>query len=262
MIARLKKMRNKNAPTEETLMLTLYRKIITSACAVAALLSIPATPVVAAALTNGDFETGDFTGWSLDTDGFPGSGNDFKVVGSPGSYSARVEADYWDPPGDIFGTPLNDVFFANTLYQELDTTVVPGEEILLSFDWVFNGEDGDPSSSEIFFVGLNDGTGDYYGADGTLGFLIDPTTSYGNGSFTTLLDVARFGNASGWYLDFQLGVGADAFGEPNGVGSFVEISNVGLEAVRASAPTPATWLLLAAGVLGAAKARKRSARNC
>ena len=90
---------------------------------------IPATSV--ATIMNGDFETGDFTGWSTNTDGSVGSANDFSVPGAPGSYRARVEADYWSTPGDVSSIPSNDVFFGNILYQNLDTTVAPGDSLNL-----------------------------------------------------------------------------------------------------------------------------------
>jgi len=52
-------------------------------------LSIEASGVV-----NGDFQTGDFTGLSLATDGIAGTAPDFQIEDSAGDYSARIEADY------------------------------------------------------------------------------------------------------------------------------------------------------------------------
>ncbi len=53
---------------------------------------VPST-ALAVSLANGNFATGDFTGWTLDTDGGPGSSSDFSVIGAPGTYSARIGAD-------------------------------------------------------------------------------------------------------------------------------------------------------------------------
>jgi len=143
---------------------------------------------------DGDFATGDFTGWTTDTDGGPGSSSDLRVSGSPGAYRAQLDADYWSVPGTITSTPLNTVLFANSLSQGLDTALSTGAAMRLTFDWLFTGEDGDATSGDIFSVALNDGLGNLYGADGLLGFLIDPATLYGSGSFSAVLDRTRFGN--------------------------------------------------------------------
>ena len=203
----------------------------------------PCTSALAAAITNGGFETGDFTGWSLDTDGFPGSANDFQVVGSPGNYRARIEADF----------PSNDVFFANTLFQELDTSADPGDRLMLSFDWVFGGEDGDPIDGESFLVALGDGTGSLFDATGSLGSLLGPTASYGSGSYSTSLDFSTFANTAGWTVEFQLMPG---FGF-NGLGSFLEIENVELEAVPAQVSQPGVLALLSFGLVGLMSFRRR-----
>lgn len=219
-----------------------------------------ATPI-----TNGDFETGDFTGWSLDTDFGAGSANDFSVSGALGSYQGRIEADYWSTAGDTFSTPLNDTFFGNILFQGLDTAVSSGENLELSLDWSFGGEDGSASDGEIFSIGLFDGF-DYYKSDGTLGFLIDPTTSYGSGTFTALLDSSTFNNIAGWSIDFQLEVGADSFGFSNGFGSFVEIDNVSLTNIQqptsGQVPEPTSIALMLLGLLGISAIRKQKAFSC
>lgn len=217
--------------------------------------------VSAASITNGDFETGDFTGWSLNTDFGTGSTNDFSVSDSSGSYKGRIEADYWSILGDTFSTPLNDVFFGNILFQNIDTTANSGDSLELSFDWSFGGEDGAAFDGEIFSVGLFDGL-DYYKEDGTFGFLIDPTTSYGSGTFTAILDNATFANIVGWSIDFQLEVGADLTGFSNGFGSFVEIDNVTLTSISTQVPAPSSIALLLIGLLGIFKAKQRKYYHC
>lgn len=199
-------------------------------------------------VTNGDFGTGDFTGWTLDTDGFPGTANDFQVVGSPGDYMAQINADYWSIPGDITSTPENDVFISNVLAQELDTALSPGSLMRLTFDWLFFGQDGDTASGDVFSAALSDGLGNLYDANGVMGFLINPSQVYGSGSFNAFLDRTTFANSAGWLLQFQLDVGVNVFGEPNGFGSTLQIRNVALTEV-AQTPVPPSPILVFLGLL-------------
>jgi len=207
----------------------------------------------AAGLSNGDFQTGDFSSWSQDVDGLGDIGlNDFTIVEpTSGDYAARIEADYWDTPGDTFSTPLDEVFFANTLYQTLDLTASAGQDLVLSFDWSFNGQDS--FFDEYFMVGLGDGSGDYYGVNGLLGSLISPL-EYGSGTYTAMLD-SSFINATNWTLEFQMNAGFD------GYGSYAEIDNITLEAVTPqtinNVPEPSAFFLLSIGLVGFAGTRRK-----
>ncbi len=182
------------------------------------------TPGSAAMLVNGDFETGTFTGWTRDTDGNAGTTPDFQITGTPGSYQARIEIDY---PGDLAA-------FSNTLYQLMNLTAGPGEQVKVSFDWLFAGAAGSPD--EDFIVGLGDGSGNYFGADGSLGFLLTGS-AYGSGSFSTVL-ASSYSNASPWTLEFQVNRGGDT------QGSYLLLDHVRLDTV----PVPAPFLLLAPGL--------------
>jgi hypothetical protein len=208
----------------------------------------------AAGVTNGDFGTGDFSGWFLDTDGSAGEGPDFTVVGSPGNFAARIEANFHSSPGVITSSPSNKVFLANTLHQPLDTSALPSDLLVLSFDWTFSGEDGDTSAGETFLVGLNDSTGSLFSANGLAGHIILPTSSYGSGTVSVALDPATFNNVADWSLDFQLVVGVDPGSfKPNALGSFVEIENVAV-------PEPSGPAQLLFGI-GALIALNRSRRR-
>ena len=194
----------------------------------------------ATGLNNGDFATNDFSAWSIDTDGFAGTTPDFQIIPSGSDHQARIEADYW---------PADNAWFANTLYQEMDLSATANQDLVLSFDWEFSGEMA--SFDENFLVALGNGTGNYFDADGNLGFLLNPL-NYGSGTFTTMLD-ASFLNLTGWTLEFQMGAGFD------GYGSFVNIDNVSLAAVDQlnAVPAPAAFWLFASGLIGMAGIRRR-----
>lgn len=214
-----------------------------------------APSLVQANFMNGDFETGDFSGWSQDTDGSgpPAPLNpDFQVVtpGISGTFAGRIEADYWSVLGDTGSMPLDSVVFSNTLFQALDTTVAPGFELLLSFDWEFGGQEpGSPDEDVV--IGLFDGS-DFFDADGNLGFLLS-ATSYGSGTFSGVL-APSYNNAAGFSLDFQLNAGF------NGYGSYLLVDNVSV--TQQAVPLPPTLLLLAPplGLIGVLRTRSR--RRC
>ncbi len=216
---------------------------------ISSLLLIPITSH-AANINNGDFQSNNFSGWSQDVDGVgaPIAGlSDFSIVEpSSGNYAARIEADHWSIPGDTLSTAQDEVFFANTLFQGIDLSATAGQDLVLSFDWTFSGEE--TLFDENFLVALGDGSGDYYGADGSLGFLLNPT-AYGAGTFSTTLD-SSFANSLGWTLEFQMNAGFDGFG------SYATIDNVSLSAVDRAVPAPAAIWLLGIGLLGFIKTRK------
>lgn len=195
----------------------------------------------AAFVVNGNFQTGDFTGWSLDVDGFPllpGDSDITLVEPTPGDFAARLQAEF----------PTDTAFFAATLHQGLDLTATFGEDLLLSFSWDFNGDAA--VTDEFFVVALGDGSGNLFGADGNLGFLLNPI-DYGSGTFSSILDTS-FINAANWTLDFQIGPGFDF------AGSFALIDNVSLVAVPAIIPVPPSLLLFVSGLAGLGACRRRN----
>lgn len=206
--------------------------------------------VSAVSITNGDFAAG-FDGWMTLTDGESG-GNDFSIIDG----AARMEIDYFETTGDIFGSPISEAFWENALQTDLDLSIQLDHHIELSFDWYFDGDDGDPLSGDYFSVGLNDRNGRSHKANGDYGFLIDPISEYGSGSASYILDFSTFANSDEWSLDFMLGVGDDF----NGLGSFLEIDNVQLKATAnratppvaapAAVPEPSTFAFVFIGILG------------
>jgi hypothetical protein len=217
----------------------------------AALLAAALSPGLASAdFINGNFQTGTFTGWTLDTDGGgPPSpvAPDFQVIDQLGDKLAELDADYFSTPGNPGSTALDQVQFANTLSQTLPTTVSAGKSLLLSFDWEFGGQEtGTPD--ENVQIGLGQG-GNFFDAEGNLGFLIS-ATSYSSGHFSATLS-HFYDNLAGYTMDFQLNAGS------NGWGSYLRINNVQMEQV----PEPATLFLFAPSLAFLARRRKHN-RAC
>ena len=207
-----------------------------------------------AAITNGDFSTGDYSGWMTDTDGMAGSENDFFIQDIDGGYRAEIQVDYWN------NVP-NDAFIANTLYQEMDLTVDEGYGINLSFDWEFTGEDGDLDIGDYWFAAFGDGSGNYYDANGDQGFLVEESSEYGAGSFAVDLGESLL-NQNGWTIEFQLLPGLDSeIWDVNYLGSSLFIDNVSLsiyELPVTEVPEPPFFMLAAFGVLALIRVRRRS----
>jgi len=206
--------------------------------------------VQAASITNGDFQTCDFTGWQKDTDGFgdPGATADFAIANDSGNCSAQIRV-------DDFSTTT--AFAANTLFTELDLSAKPDDQLRLSFDWNFFGTDGDPLFGDFFQVGLGDGSGQLFDAGGQPGTLLEsPTTgtsSYGSGYFSAYLDDSFF-NQSGWFLEFSLNEGFASNSQP--LASTLDIDNVALTQVSAELPETGGLLLMLTGLIGLVLVRK------
>jgi hypothetical protein len=226
--------------------------------------SLLATNAFATAIVNGDFQTGDFNGWKKDTDGGGDFStlNDFSIIGTPGDYSAQIEVDAFDLTG-----ALDEVFFANTLYQELDLTAASTSTFLLSLDFAVDSEITSQNPNFIadyFFIGLNDGTGNYFDGAGAAGFLVDPTDVDGifNYSLNFTLDNS-FANQIGWFLDFQLLVGLDNTYYPDEFASTFLLHSASLTEVKAtivSVPEPGSAILFSFGLAGLLIHRRKRTR--
>ena len=198
---------------------------------IAATLLVVSTQTSANLITNGDFQTCDFSHWGLDTDGTgePADTNAFTIINDAGQCSAQIATDGLFPEG-----------FANTLFTDLDLSSVSPDAILdLQFDWAFSGFDIQTDNfSDYFTVGLNTGM------DFETLLFVDEN---GSGTFSTQLDT-RYNGAS---LDFALLPGFN----PQSFSSTFTIDNVSLtERVEVSAPH--TSLLLAFGMCAIALRRK------
>ncbi|MEP1448872.1 MAG: PEP-CTERM sorting domain-containing protein [Paraglaciecola sp.] len=217
------------------------------------------------AIVNGDFSSCDYSGWQKDTDGFGdvSLGNDFGMVNNGSDCSASINVDHFDPAGDFNGTPLDEAWFGNTLYQELDFTGAADSTFSLEIDFALDSEitSNDPDFiADYFLIGLNDGLGNYYDQTGALGFLYAPTDI--DGAFSQILSFeldSSFVNQGGWFLDFQLNIGVDAQGFSDAYGSTFILNSVSLiENTSQSVPEPAALSLFSLGLIGLYMRKKRN----
>jgi hypothetical protein len=177
----------------------------------------------ASLITNGDFQTCSFDGWSLDTDvlGEPADTSDFSIINNAGQCSAQI-------------TVENLTFdnFNNSLITKLNLSdVANGVSLDLSFDWIFSGFDLQTDiESDLFSVVLNDGID------------IEPLFSVfenGSGTFTTQIN----NSYDGFFLEFVLEPG---FNTESFASTFI-IDNVALTE-EVDVPAPHTSLLMAMGL--------------
>ncbi len=194
-------------------------------------------PAFAGIINNGDFQSCNFDNWQKDTDGAGdlGSTGDFSINNNAGECSAQISVDLLD---DV------EVFDANTLFTALDLSVTSGT-LQLSFDWAFESFDLDDLLSDFFFVSLNDGAGNLFGADGNNGFLKTPVSTAGTGSFSVILDPS-FYNQNNWFLDFTLQAGFN----DESYSSKLNIDNVALTTIATEVPEPSSMAILLLAMLG------------
>lgn len=219
-------------------------------------LGLASSQAFGAAIVNGDFSSCDYSGWQKDTDGFGdvSLGNDFAIQDNGPDCSASINVDHFDPAGDFTGTPIDEAWFANTLYQELDLSAAADSTFLLEIDFAVDSETDSLDAAFIadyFLIGLNDGLGNYFGADGELGFIYEPTDIDGDFSQTLSVELDNsFANQAGWFLDFQLNIGIDDFGFSDAFGSTFLLNSVSLTEVEAEVSAPGAAWLLSLGMAG------------
>jgi hypothetical protein len=175
---------------------------------------------------NGDFETGDFTGWAT----FPGSlgaAGQTIVAGNPGSAANLNEP---NPAANII-KPAN----------LLAGTWVGGEAINIQFDLK-----GSAGAGGVFFVEFfNELSGGGVGAgSGILAVIANPTAGWSTYNYSTVADASATGGIT---LQFNSTCGADA----NCFADFT-IDNVSINAdlPPPAVPVPAAVWLFGSGLLG------------
>lgn len=203
-------------------------------------------PLAQANIINGDFASCDFSGWQQDSDGLgsPENTTDFTIENNAGNCSAIILVDD--------GASAS-AMFVNTLFTELDLTASPTDTMTLSFDWAFSGTDGDPVFGDYFSVFLSGPDGGIFGRDGQPGFLIEPVSSYGSDSFSTIIDPTLY-NSVGWTLEFQV---FDAFSPTDdALFSVLNIDNVQLSTQGVDVSAPATGILMSLSLMLAYRGRR------
>lgn len=201
-------------------------------------------------LTNGAFQSCNYNGWDTYTDGVTNAvrDGDFNIINNAGDCQAEINIDVNNGATAVF---------ANTLSTELDLSVAAGSQLWLSFDWDFSGFDDASDLADLFFVNFIDDSGNITGADGTLGFLIEPTSLYSAGTFSVMLD-SSFHNQTGWFLDFNLEAGYT----PDSYSSTLLIDNVTLTGIPTEVPAPpmSALLLLSTAALFSRRAQSNRIR--
>ncbi|MEW6427574.1 MAG: PEP-CTERM sorting domain-containing protein [Thermodesulfobacteriota bacterium] len=209
--------------------------IVLSCC-----LPLFATGAQANLLTNGDFETGDLSGWS--------HAGDVRLAfaNSAASAAGMVNAYALLGLGTTTGT--------STLSQQFSVTGIPA--IAVSFDWFFVYWDNSPTVNDVFLSLLaTDGTAAATISMQELSTGGTPLLNGLSGHFANTYDISSF-TANNATVSFQL----VESGDPpllTGTASIAGIDNVSVEPV----PEPATLSLLASGGLLLAAARRRQRRR-
>lgn len=200
-------------------------------------------------IANGGFESCNFNGWDTYTDSDVNTvqSGDFNIINNAGDCQAEINIDL---------TNGASAEYANTLSSALDLSVAANSQLWLSFDWDFSGFDDGSEFADLFFVNFIDDLGIFTGADGNPGFLIDPTSAYGSGTFSMMLD-SSFNNQPGWFLDFNLEAGYT----PDSYSSTLLIDNVTLLAIPTEVPAPPMTALLLLGSAALFSRRKQSNRT-
>lgn len=208
-----------------------------------------ATNAQANLIANGGFQSCNFSGWDTYTDGTVNTvqNGDFNIINNAGECQAEINIDFNNGAT---------AFAANTLSTALDLTAAANSQLWLSFDWDFSGFDNESGDADWFFVNFINDLGEMVGADGELGFLIDPSSAYGAGTFSMMLD-SSINNQAGWFLDFNLegGVTGDSFS------STLLIDNITLTAIPTDVPTPPLTVLLLLGTAALFTRRSQSIRT-
>jgi len=183
----------------------------------------------AATITNGDFATCDYSGWSQASDLDPIAPDDFTIIDNGGTCSAQISADLSDA-------------FGNILFQEIDLSASDSSQLWLSLDFSVDSalSDQAPLTADYFSVYLNDGSGNLFDQDMNFGALFDAIDINGAASYQQQILLAdSYKNQTGWFLEFQINSNFDF------EAASITVNSVALDAVEAvSAPAGLSLVVL------------------
>ncbi len=200
-------------------------------------------------IRNGDFAEGGKY-WGTNSDGI-GASNDIVFHNA-----AILSIDYYATKGDVGSRAISSASFGNTLTQRISVSGPATQQLSLSFDWLLEGESIGNEAQDYFIVGLIDGLGRYYNENMEQGLLIAPTSSYGSGHYSVMLDEKFNSSPSDWILDFSLLTGFEGkTWRSDGYGSKLTIDNIALSVIKV--PEPLFINLWFFGLLGLISIRLR-----
>ncbi len=205
-------------------------------------------------LVNGGFESGDFTGWSVNNTGC--CGNDFYVVTNGSNAPVSGFALDANPTGEgFFAVSDQDGAGGEVLTQAFTAS---GSSATVKFDWFDNSyatQFGDDltGATQTGSVDILTGTADPYStapSDVVANLLLNPTGTGGPNPWTTSTFTVG-GLTAGQTYQIRFGTGQCCFFQELGVDN-VSVSGV---------PEPASWTMMLTGVFGVAGALRLTRRR-
>lgn len=208
-------------------------KIITAVCIATLFWAGSATAML---ISNGDFETGDLSGWK--------TSGDVRVASAGSVFSTAEGMD-----GSFAGIGFDNGPVQSRLWQNFDVSGYT--KVSISFNWAFNFYDASNSNNDVFVSILRD-----YDNSTVNNITLDKLKTQGKkkspdsqllfGTFDEVIDISGF-NTDNARLQFRLT-------ENTGV----IYSQAGVDNVKVSpVPEPATVLLFGAGLAGLVALRRK-----
>jgi hypothetical protein len=225
------------------------KTLLTSAVLALAGVGLMAGGAIGAPFTNGDFETGDLTGWEL----MPFTGTDEALVVNSPNVMSGYYAQLNDSDSDGFAG----------IYQSFD--IDPSATIVdVSFDYYFTGTDTSNWYSDVFesTFAFKSGNGWFGLLDWEFEFNVITTSEDVMEtvvSFSASYDVSLLDDSPNANIQFGL-LESDGWCSDS-TNTWLGVDNVMVSSNAAPVPEPATMLLFGTGLVGLAGARRRKMKK-